>query len=216
MMSIIALRALAAGAVAIAAVACSSAAPAPTSTTVATAAPTAVPTAIATAAATLAPLPTVVPGLSWKYTRDFVAKGFTDKFATVFIQGGTTGTPEKDPTWVDSARGTFGNLAPVFISIRGAAAGGDSNVVAVVVQVTLLSATADPETLFALNTMSDANLASAAVDWLTAEFTKANADKTIEVRDKMTFGSAKLTFQANLDYGGGLRSGSGLRIEPAL
>jgi hypothetical protein len=219
MTSFVTLRQATVGVALIVALAACGSAAAPTSlpTGVATAAASPVATAIPTAAPTATPAPTVESGLSWKYTRTFVAKSFTDKFGLVFTQEpGPLQPGRQDPTWVDSPRRTAGKPdAAYYVSVRGAAASGDSLVVTVYVQVWTLAATSDKAMVFALQLMTDSNVTAAALDWLNSEFAKANADKNTVVDETMTFGSASLLFHANDDYGNGTRGGPVLNIHPA-
>lgn len=180
--------------------------------------PTAVPTAVPTAAAP--------SGLSWEYTRDEVAQNFigisqTLKPVLVFVQEGADYPgPKPDPTWVDSQIG-----GDPFISIQGAAADGASKVTAVVIQSITLPGSTPPTAAgnaaltfmtFSVHLMTDPEVALEAGLWIQSEIDKANADKNTEVKDTKIFGSTQLQFEANVDLGSDLRSGAGLRIEPAL
>lgn len=149
----------------------------------------------------LSPIPT--PVFSWKYTRGFVAKSFTDKFGLTF-KGSSS-----DSTWVDSPFS-----ATVSVSIQGLNSVGDSNVAAVMVMCSKLVAVSQ-EMTFAIGLMADPDVASEASAWVQSELAKANADKNTEVDDKTNIGSTHLWFTSNADYGSGQRGTPSLKITQA-
>jgi hypothetical protein len=171
-------------------------------------------TPIATSAATPTATPTATPVTSAdirKYTRDFVAKSFTDKFGLTFTVETADTYGSEAPYWVISSANS-----PVGVAIRGLTKTGDGGVRLVRVAYHEL-VTISQEMTFAVSLMVDPDVASEANAWVQSELAKANANKNTEVDESKNFHATILSFLSNhpMIGPGGISSqgGPGLTIE---
>lgn len=152
-------------------------------------APTPTPTATPTAAPTAAPTATTPTAASWKYSRNFVIKAFTDKEHLTFGKAIKQG-----PYTFATSKFNYSEFkAGRSISVQVTSKTGSPAVYDVSVMDLGGATVVGKEMIFALRLM-EPNAANEAMVWVQSEYDKARADKKTRIDDTKIFGSALLKF----------------------
>lgn len=163
-------------------------------------APTPTPTATPTAAPTAAPTATTPTAASWKYSRNFVIKAFTDKEHVTFYKARKQG-----PYTFATSKLNYSELkAGRNISVQVASKTGSPAVCDVSVRDSSRATVVGKEMIFALRLM-EPNAANEAIVWVQSEYDKARADKKTRIADTKIFGSALLKFWSDSDVYSGVK-----------